>query len=384
MRITLLNKTAGGISGGYRKYLCAMLPRLESDPRVSSVQCVAPSSWRATEWLSFGADTALIEYAASRLARIPAHVRTEIVRFAPDVVFVPSERTFHYPLAPVVNMFRNLEPFTDGIRHSVLKNIVTIARRCDARRMFTRTAKLIVPSEFVRNYLVTQESVPSELLSVVHYGSDDLASERSGVKRPFAVAQKQVQPGFLFTAGAVCPARGLEDVLHALVTIRDRYGRNAQLVVAGDVGPHARGYANGLQRLCHRLRLSRQVVWLGHLSRRELYWCFQHCAAFLLTTRAETFSNIAIEALANGCMIVATNSSCLPEILADVAYYYTPGDSRRLGDAAVAAADLRGEERARRMSACRCRAAEFDWDTTAIRTVDVLSATLHATTGIAA
>ena len=205
MRITLLNKTAGGISGGYRKYLCAMLPRLESDPRVSSVQCVAPSSWRTTEWLPFGADTALIEYAASRLARIPAHVRTEIVRFAPDVVFVPSERTFHYPLAPVVNMFRNLEPFTDGIRHSVLKNIVTIARRCDARRMFTRTAKLIVPSEFVRNYLVTQESVPSELLSVVHYGSDDLASERSGVKRPFRGCSEASSAGFPVHRGSCLP-----------------------------------------------------------------------------------------------------------------------------------------------------------------------------------
>ena len=384
MRITLLNKTAGGISGGYRKYLRAMLPRLESDPRVSSVQCVAPSSWRATEWLSFDAGTELIEYAASRLARIPARVRTELVRFAPDVVFVPSERTFHYPLAPVVNMFRNLEPFTDGFRRSVLRNPVTIARRCDARRMFTRTDKLIVPSEFVCTYLVKYESVSAERLSVIHYGIDDLALACNVAAPPQTVAARRVRPGFLLTAGTVRPARGLEDALHALASIRDRHGRVNDLVVAGETSRDARGYSNALRTLCRRLGITQQVIWAGDLSPRELYWCFQHCAAFLMTTRAETFSNIAVEALANGCMIVATESSCLPEILADAARYYTPGDSRQLADAAVAVADLRGVARALRVRACRHRVAHFNWDTTAASTVDVLSAAVRATTGDAA
>ncbi len=34
MRIALLNLTGGGLSGGYRAYLLALVPLLRKDPRV--------------------------------------------------------------------------------------------------------------------------------------------------------------------------------------------------------------------------------------------------------------------------------------------------------------------------------------------------------------
>ena len=385
MRITLLNKTAGGISGGYRKYLEAMLPRLAKDPQVIALQCIVPRSWDARSWVSVNAVSDLLEYSASRFVRIPAVVLDEITHFGPDVVFVPVERTFRYRGAPVVNMLQNFEPFAEGARQtSIWQKAVTIARRHDARRMFTRTVRLIVPSAFVRTYLVEHEHVAAARVSVVHYGSDDLSADRDGSRPPQMLAQHRIRPGFLLTAGAVRPARGLEDALHALAAIRDRYGRIDTLVIAGDSPPDMRGYATALRRLCQQLGITRQVVWVGHLPRRELYWCFQNCAAFLMTTRAETFSNIAVEALANGCMIVATDSSCLPEILSGAAQYYAPGDIRQLARVAVAAAGLHGEARAQRVRASRCRAAQFSWDTTATKTLAVLSDAIRETIASAA
>ena len=379
MRLAIVNITAGGISGGYRKYLRAMLPRLARASQVSALQCIVPEAWQAPSWFENGAVPAFVEYSASRIARLPGAALAGIARFAPDIVFVPSERVFCYSRAPVANMFRNLEPFAQGVRQgSALERMKTIARRRDARRMFTRTATLIVPSAFVRKFLEEHENVPQERVQVIHYGSEDLSAERLASLQPPLVAQHGIRPGFLLTAGAVRPARGLEDALHALAAIRDRHGRNDTLVIAGELTSRTRGYRTELERLCHRLGVTPHVVWAGHLARQELCWCFRHCAAFLMTTQAETFSNLAVEALANGCMIVATNSSCLPEILSDAAHYYTPGNPHELAHAAVTAASLRGEARASRERASRGRAAQFSWDVTASKTLSVLADTIHS------
>ena len=379
VRLSLLNKTAGGLSGGYRKYLSAMLPRLANDQRVSALQCIVPEAWQAASWLPRTGVSMFAEYTSSRTARLPGTVIADISRFAPDVVFVPSERRFRYPHAPVVNLFRNLEPFLQDVRQgSALERLITIARRRDARQMLTETAGVIVPSSFVRTFLVEHENIPAERVSVVHYGSSDWRIDQGDSKPPHIVTHGRVRPGFLLTAGAIRPARGLEDTLNALATIRNRHGRVETLVVAGETTPRMGGYAASLKRLCRKLGVTEQVVWAGALRRPELYWCFEHCSAFLMTARTETFCNLAVEALAHGCMIVAADCTCLPEILSKAACYYQPGDFRRLADATLAAVSVSGDARARRARASRCRAGEFSWDMTAAKTLDVLAGAIRA------
>ena len=374
MRITLFNKTAGGISGGYRKYLQAMVPRITNDSSVHALQCITPRSWHASSWLSFENTLNFFEYTPSPLLRSPATVIAEIARFSPDVIFVPTERTLLYRAAPVVNLFRNLDPFIENIRqYSVVENAKTIARRFDARHMFSVTKKIIVPTTFVQNFLIEHEKVAAKKIAVVHYGSDDSGAGDEHEQPPVAIKKLGPRPEFLLTAGAIRPGRGLEDALLAIAALRDHHNVIDTLVIAGHVIPRMDRYALKLKNLCRQLDISDQVVWTGNLPRRELYWCFRNCSSFLLTTRMETFCNIAIEALSTGCKIVATNSSCLPEILAEHALYYSPGDFSALADATVRLREASNPTISKFSSSARHRAASFDWDKTASETVHVLS-----------
>ena len=43
MKVAIVNLTAGGMSGGYRKYLKNIIPRLAGHPKMDAILCAAPS-----------------------------------------------------------------------------------------------------------------------------------------------------------------------------------------------------------------------------------------------------------------------------------------------------------------------------------------------------
>jgi alpha-1,3-rhamnosyl/mannosyltransferase len=101
-------------------------------------------------------------------------------------------------------------------------------------------------------------------------------------------------------------------------------------------------------------------------------WCFRHALAFAQTSRAESFSNIQVEALGHGCPVVSCNQPPMPEILADAALYYPTGDAAALAERLAAARGWAPPERAAAAERARGRAGFFSWDRCAEQTLDVL------------
>lgn len=53
MRVAILNLTGGGISGGYRKYLQNVIPRMAKDLAIEEILCASPSSIDIQSWFIF-------------------------------------------------------------------------------------------------------------------------------------------------------------------------------------------------------------------------------------------------------------------------------------------------------------------------------------------
>ena len=231
MRLTILNKTAGGISGGYRKYLQEVVPRIASSEAVSAVQLLAPAAWRPETWIPLDELSSVLLYKASRLARVPTSASRFVREFEPDVIFIPAERSFALGTVPVVNMLRNIEPFTPSIRgRSVLESLLLLGRRLDARRALSGAVRTIVPTEYVRQHLVTHEGIRAQQLVPIHFGVVGSGSPLRPA-RPRNLAP-DVERGFLFTAGSVRPARGLEDAHHGHARLGRRTRRHRAALAA--------------------------------------------------------------------------------------------------------------------------------------------------------
>lgn len=133
--------------------------------------------------------------------------------------------------------------------------------------------------------------------------------------------------------------------VHAVIEVFDRIRRRVpcRLLLVGD-GPEL----PAAQRLVHELGLSRLVEALG--AQQDVMPLLSIADVFLLPSAQESFGLAALEAMACGVPVVASNVGGLPEVIEhDVSGYLHPPDDPD-GMAASAVALLGDEKRHRRIA----------------------------------
>lgn len=373
MKLAILNLTGGGISGGHKKYLLNMLPRLAASGDIKGILCASPAGIDVETWLPGlpGVSYFVCEPFRPLRHSPDGRLSAALDSFGPDVLFVPVERYINYKDLPVVVMLQNMAPLA-GVKTGAgfKERLVAIARRRETKIALERSATVIVPTEYVKNFLAGQAGLPAEKITVVHYGHNPApASARRPGSFPFSGNE------FVFTAGSLEAYRGIEDLLRALPGLKlKRPG--IKLAVAGGYRPATEKYFSRLKVLAADLQVAGDVAWLGDLPGEELSWCYSNCAVFALTSRMESFCFVALEALTHGCSIVSTDSACLPEILGEAAVYYKAGDASAL-ELALENVLGRPAEVRKKFSETAARAGSgFLWDETAEKTLNVLKRAL--------
>lgn len=126
----------------------------------------------------------------------------------------------------------------------------------------------------------------------------------------------------------------------------------------------------GLHRLAQELGVAERVSFVAGVSQEQLLAVFQAATALVQPSLAEGFGLPALEAIACGCPVIASDIPPLREVLGDSGTFAPPGDApalaaalRKLGSDA----ELRAELRARGLE----QAKTFSWDETAALTWQV-------------
>ncbi len=369
MRIAVLNMTGGGSSGGYKKYLSAILPRLAARPEITEILCASPASLGAEAWLAGIPRIKFTECEPFRFMRhVPeAGLMAVMDRFRPDLVFVSLERYIRYRDVPVVTVVHNMAPLS-GVKVSsgILDKTKCLAQFIETRMAVKNSAAVIAPTEYVRNFLIKKWKLENNRVTTINFGVSP-APKDSHPPAGMAV------PGrFIFTAGSLEVYRGIEDIIQAMPGLKKTFP-GLKLLTAGETRPATAGYLRNLHKRADGLGIADDIVWLGNLSEEELSWCYRNCAAFVMTSRVESFGFTALEAMQYGCNCVSTDSPCLPEIFRDCALYYTYGDIPGLSKAVSEVLAMNVTERGRFGAMGRHRASGFSWDEAAERTAEVLS-----------
>lgn len=369
MRIAILNLTAGGMSGGYRKYLANVIPRIAAHPEVETVLCVSPVTLNLAEWLGhiprveyFGCQlTGLIKYGVSE------ELKNRLKKFSPEVIFIPVERNFHFLKIPVVNMVQNMEPLADVNEDNPLfERVQHWVRAYLSRQGIRKADRVIAISKFVKEYLMSNYNLPEEKIGLIYYGSDDNKKCDAHLPSKLPVGWEKE---FIFTAGSIRPTRGLEDVFLAMHYLLKEKEESFRLVIAGEANPNMIAYQNKLKSWIKKLGISDKVCWLNHLDDNEMAWCYKNCQLFVMSSRIESFGQIALEAMSHGCICLSASNPCLPEIFGDAASYYSPKDSQLLAKNIKSILSWNPQQKKEMAIRAEKRAAMFSWDVCAAKTV---------------
>jgi len=372
MRIAILNLTAGGISEGYRKYLRNVMLRIAKHDSVEAIICVSPESLGIQGWFEHLPNVRLVKCKPFMpvLHYSDPSLLGELQMFSPDVIFIPVARCFHFNNIPVVNMLQNMEPFTDvNESNPIPERVKNFFRACQAKRAIKKADRVIAISGFVKEFLIKKWSIPESKIGLIYHGIDGFSN--CDAIKPLGIPIDW-NGKFIFTAGSIRPARGLEDVLLAMRYLNGEEKESVKLAIAGDVSPNMVAYQNRLKRWIEKYGLQDKVCWLGNLKEDEMSWCYKNCKVFVMSSRVESFGQIALEAMSYGCICISADNPCLPEIFKDAAVYYTPKDSQSLAKAIKSVLNWDSNQRGKTAEQAINRASEFSWDVCAKKTVEEL------------
>lgn len=210
---------------------------------------------------------------------------------------------------------------------------------------YREAAAVITSSHFSRDELVRGGFEP-ERLHIAPHGVAPGSGEPADVtaKRLVRVG---VETPYMLCVGTIEPRKGFDTLAAAFSEMRATHP-NLSLVI---VGPRGWLAVPGLD--------APRVRELGRVDDATLDALYRHAVACAVPSRYEGFGLPALEAMARGCPVVASDATALPEVVGDAGRLVPPGDvhawaetlTELAGDAAARAElGARGRDRARRFT----------------------------------
>lgn len=218
-----------------------------------------------------------------------------------------------------------------------------------------RADQVIAVSEATRQDLIELYHTPPEKITVIHHG---VTPEFKPVENPFdlaAVCQKYAldKTPFVLTLGTIQPRKNYRRLVQAFAQIDPPF----TLVIAGNKGWHYDTIFKEVQEL----GLENRVYFPDFVDDSDLPALYSAASLFVYPSLYEGFGLPALEAMACGTPVVASNQSSLPEVVGEAGVLVDPRDVGAIAEAMSRV--LSDESLNRQLSETgRRRAAHFSWD----------------------
>jgi len=176
--------------------------------------------------------------------------------------------------------------------------------------LWRRVAGIMTVSEFSARELAARYRI-TRPMTVGREGWSHSVAQGDGAA---VTAKHGLEPGnYLLVVGSLKPNKNLAVVARALT-------RSAVPWTVAVAGAADTRIFRAARQPKEKLRL------LGYVPDEDLGALYRHAAWLLLPSLYEGFGLPAIEAMANGCPVIAAAAGSLPEVCADAALYFDPRD----------------------------------------------------------
>lgn len=203
---------------------------------------------------------------------------------------------------------------------------------------------------------VNRGAVPAGRMVALHNGIavdqfKALPATRDRVRRSFSIPD---ECALFLAAGRLSWSKDYPNMFKALVKLPKHF--NYRLLIAGDGALRPE-----LEAMVDELGLAAQVQFLG--IRRDIPDLMSAADVFLLSSAAEGFGLVVAEAMACQCVVVATDSGGVREVLGDCGFLVPSRDPDAFAAAIVKAASLPPEAAGKLGKAARKRVVDtFSFD----------------------
>ena len=239
-------------------------------------------------------------------------------RLKPDLVhFTHFNKPIFYFGKSVITIHDLIKHFFKGPQNST-KNSLVYWPKYFFYRIFTdftiKHNDIIVPSNYWRNYLLKKFHLKSNKVTTTHEAVDPsfVINQKSYVKTP---------DSYILYTGNLYPHKNIEIIIKSLQLLPQV---KLKIICARNF------FSQKIENLVSNYKLESQVEFLGYIPDKDFKNIYSKALALVHPSLMEGFSLTGLEAMALGCPVISSNSSCLPEIYQDSVIYFNPTNPKDL------------------------------------------------------
>lgn len=174
------------------------------------------------------------------------------------------------------------------------------------RSTVNKAAKIIAVSQATKADIIKYLGVKPDKIAVTYEGVDDAINSKRQIKN---------QKHFLYVGNAY-PHKNLERLVDAFASV------DAKLILVGK----SDYFYKKLKNYVVEKELSEKIIFYGQVTDEELSGLYQNARALVMPSLIEGFGLPALEAMANNCLVLASDIPSLREVCKEAAIYFNPYD----------------------------------------------------------
>lgn len=300
----------------------------------------------------------------------------EVMRHKPDLFFFPTV----YSYFPILSRTKIIVTVHDVIAEHHPDLIFPNARSKFfwglKQKAAIRQADIIATvSEYSKQQIIEYFGVsPSRLRIISEAARPAFRVLEKDEAMSRALERHHVAPNekFLLYVGGISPHKNLSTLISAFESVnKTRSNDRVKLVLVGDYkGDSFFSAYPALKEQIGRLGLDDQITFTGYVPDEDLAFLYNGASALVFPSLEEGFGLPAVEAMACGTPVAASNCGSLPEVIGSAGRFFDPRDPVDIAN--VLARILDDDElRASMKKAGLSRSKEFLWKKAAHETLSI-------------
>jgi glycosyltransferase involved in cell wall biosynthesis len=214
------------------------------------------------------------------------------------------------------------------VYHLAYGNQLSIMQRLYSKIVINAAMKIsnhiITVSGFSKNEIIKYTGINSEKVKVIHNGvnTDITINHFASLKQVYNLPDK-----YILYVGNVKPHKNLRKMLESYLLLSETLQQQYKIVIAGKRDGFITGDKALFTWIYNTPTLSTNILFTGFVADKDMDTLYHFASAFVFPSLYEGFGFPPLEAMANGCPVLVSNLSCLPEICGNAAMYFDPNNA---------------------------------------------------------